>query len=53
MSKLVDLVVAKQLIQHINGNNLDNPKQSAYKSGHWKTRFISRHHMASLLHLSY
>ena len=28
------LVVAKQLMQHINSNNLDNPHQSAYKTGH-------------------
>ena len=23
-----------QLKQHINGNNLENPRQSAYKNGH-------------------
>ena len=34
MSKLVERVVVKQLIQHINSNNLDNPRQSAHKSGH-------------------
>ena len=34
MSKLVERVVVKQLMQHINSNNLDNPRQSAYKSGH-------------------
>ena len=34
MSKLVDWVVVKQLMQHINSNNLDNLRQSAYKSGH-------------------
>ena len=34
MSKLVKRVVVRQLMQHINGNNLDNPRQSAYKSGH-------------------
>ena len=33
MSKLVEWVVVKQLMQHINCNNLDNP-QSAYKTGH-------------------
>ena len=33
MSKLVERVVVKQLMQHINSNNLDNPRQSAYKSG--------------------
>ena len=34
MSKLVERVVVKQLMQHINSNNLDNPRHSAYKSGH-------------------
>ena len=34
MSKLVEQVVVKQLMQHINSNNLDNPHQSAYKAGH-------------------
>ena len=27
-------VVVKQLMQHINSNNLDNPHQSVYKTGH-------------------
>ena len=34
MSKLEEWVVVKQLMQHINSNNLDNPHQSAYKTGH-------------------
>ena len=34
MSKLVERVVSKQLMEHIDGNNLDNPHQSAYKPGH-------------------
>ena len=34
MSKLVERVVAKQLMSHINKNKLDNPHQSAYKPGH-------------------
>ena len=34
MSKLVEQVVVVQLMQHINSNNLDNPRQSAYKSNH-------------------
>ena len=34
MSKLVEHVVVKQLMQHIKSNNLYNPIQSAYKSGH-------------------
>ena len=34
MSKLVAQVVVKQLMQHINSNTLDNPTQSACKSGH-------------------
>ena len=34
MSKLVERVVAKQLMSHINNNKLDNPHQSAYKPGH-------------------
>ena len=33
MSKLVERVVVKQIMQHINSNNLDNPHQSAYKTG--------------------
>ena len=61
MSKLVERVVVKQLMQHINSNNLDNPRQSAYKSGlhrnhpaaYKKTRSISHYHGASLLHWSY
>ena len=32
ISKLVERVVAKQLLEHIH--NLDNPYQSAYKTGH-------------------
>ena len=32
MSKLDERVVVKQLMQHINSNNLDNPHQSAYKT---------------------
>ena len=27
-------MVAKQLLEHINVHNLDNPYQSAYKAGH-------------------
>ena len=34
LSKLVELVVAKQLASHINNNNLDYPHQSAYNPGH-------------------
>ena len=34
MTKLVEQVVVKQLMQHINSNNLDNPHQSAYKTSH-------------------
>ena len=33
-SKLVERVVAKQLMSHINNNKLDNLHQSAYKPGH-------------------
>ena len=33
VSKLVELVVVKWLMQHINSNNLDHPHQSAYKTG--------------------
>ena len=35
MSKLVEWVVAKQLMQRINSNSLGNLKQSAYKGGHF------------------
>ena len=34
ISKLVERVVVKQLLEHIHINNLDNPYQSAYKTGH-------------------
>ena len=34
LSKLVEQVVAKQLTSHINNSKLDNPHQSAYKTGH-------------------
>ena len=34
LSKLVERVVAKQSMSHINNNKLDNPHQSAYKPGH-------------------
>ena len=34
MSKLVERVVVKQFMQHINSNNLENPHQSTYKTGH-------------------
>ena len=34
ISKLVEQVVAKQLLEHIHVHNLDNPYQSVYKTGH-------------------
>ena len=34
ISKLVERVVVKQLLEHIHVHNLDNPYQSAYKTGH-------------------
>ena len=34
ISKLVEHVVAKQLLEHIHVDNLDNPYQLAYKAGH-------------------
>ena len=34
ISKLVEHVVAKQLVDHIHGQGLDNSHQSAYESGH-------------------
>ena len=33
-SKLVERVVAKQLLEHVHVHNLDNPYHSAYKTGH-------------------
>ena len=33
MSKLVEQVVVKELVEHINNINLNNPRQSAYKTG--------------------
>ena len=34
LSQTVERVVAKQLLEHIHVHNLDNPYQSAYKTGH-------------------
>ena len=34
ISKLVERVVAKQLLEHIHVHNLDHPYQLAYKAGH-------------------
>ena len=34
ISKLVECVVAKQLLEHIHVHNLDNPYQLAYKASH-------------------
>ena len=34
ISKLVECIVAKQLVDHIHQHGLDNSYQSAYKSGH-------------------
>ena len=57
MSKLVKRVVVKQLMQHINSNNLDKPHWPAYKTGHsyWilKMRSIRRCRVVNLRHLSY
>ena len=50
MSKLVELVVVKQLMKHINNNNLDNPMQSAYKSGHSTENTLL--HIKNEIHLS-
>ena len=42
ISKPVECVVAKQLLEHIHIHNLDNPYQSAYKAGHSnETAFLS------------
>ena len=43
ISKLVERVVAKQLLEHIQVRNLNNPYQSAYKTGHsTETAFLSK-----------
>ena len=34
VSKLVERVIAKQLLEHIHVHNLDNPYQSTYKAGY-------------------
>ena len=42
ISKLVERVVARQLVYHIHRHDLDNPYQPAYKSGHsTKTALLS------------
>ena len=48
MSKLERVV--KQLMQHINSNNLDNPRQSSYKSGHSTETALL--HIKNKIHLS-
>ena len=61
MSKLVELVVVKHLMQHINSKNLDNPHRKCIKffiplkllCCILKMRSISCCHVASLLYLSY
>ena len=50
MSKLVEWVVAKQQMQHIYSNNLDNTRQSAYKSGHSMETVLL--HIKNEIHLS-
>ena len=50
MSKLVERVVAKQLMQHISCKNLNNPRKSAYKSGH--STETSLLHIKNEIHLS-
>ena len=50
MSKLVERVVVKQLMQHINSNNLDNPRQSLYKSDHSAETALL--HIKNKIHLS-
>ena len=42
ISKLVECVVAKQLVDHIHRHGLDNSYQSAYKSGHSRLCFPSK-----------
>ena len=50
ISKLVECVVAKQLVDHIHRQALDNSYQSAYKSGHsTKTALLS---IKNYIHLS-
>ena len=43
-------MVVKQLMQHINSNNLDDPRQSAYKSGHSTETALL--HIKNKIHLS-
>ena len=50
ISKSVEGVVAKQLLEHIHVHTLDNPYQSAYKRGHsTETALLS---IKSKVHLS-
>ena len=50
MSKLVQRVVVKQLMQHVNSSNLENPPQSAYKTGHSTESILL--HIRNEIHLS-
>ena len=50
MSKLFEGFFVKQIMQHINSNNLDSPRQSAYKSGHSTETALL--HIKNDIHLS-
>ena len=50
MLKMVERVVVKQRMQHINSNNLDNPHQSVYKTGHSTGTALL--HIKNEIHLS-
>ena len=50
MSKLVEVLFVKQLMQHINSSNLDSARQSAYKSGHSTETALL--HIKNDIHLS-
>ena len=49
ISKLVECVVAKQLLEHIHVHNLDNLYQSAYKAGHSTDRSSLHKKRSSLI----
>ena len=48
LSKLVEQVITKHLMSHINSNKLDNPHQSAYKPGHSTKTLLSKKHQVHL-----
>ena len=50
MSKFLEQIVVKQLMQHMNSNNLDKPYQSVFKTGHSTETVLM--HIKNKIHIS-